>query len=149
MQDLKQTIEQGIQPLIEQEGLELVEVKVAGCGPNTTVRVYVDKAGGVSIDLCAQVSRMISDFLDAENLITHRYNLEVSSPGLDRPLTTKADFQRKKGEKITLFLKENADRRSQVTGIIDSVQAEDLVLDREGEVQKIPLSLIEKALIVL
>ncbi len=149
MQNLKETIEQGIQPLIEQEGLDLVEVKVAGFGSQTIVRVFVDRPGGVSIDRCAQVSRMISDYLDAEDIIPHRYNLEVSSPGLDRPLTTKGDFQRKRGEKVTLFLKEKIDPENRVTGTISSVEAEDLVLDTQGEIQKIPLSLIEKALILL
>jgi len=149
MQDLKKTIEQGIQPLLEQEGLELVEVKVAGFGSQTIVRVFVDRPGGVSIDRCAQVSRLISDYLDAEDFIPHRYNLEVSSPGLDRPLTSKADFQRKKGEKVTIFLKEKIDPENRVTGTINSVEADDLVLDSQGVVQKIPLSLIEKALILL
>ena len=149
MQNLKETIEQGIQPLIEQEGLDLVEVKVAGFGSQTIVRVFVDRPGGVSIDRCALVSRMISDYLDAEDIIPHRYSLEVSSPGLDRPLTTRADFQRKRGERITLFLKQKPDPRDRVTGTISSVESEDLVLDTRGEIQRIPLSLIEKALIVL
>lgn len=149
MQDLKQTIEQGIQPLIEQEGLDLVEVKIAGFGSHTMVRVFVDRPGGVSIDQCTQISRLVSDYLDTEDLIPHRYNLEVSSPGLDRPLTTKADFQRKRGERITLFLKEKINPENRVTGTISSVEVEDLVLDAQGEIQRIPLSLIEKALIVL
>lgn len=126
-----------------------MEVKVAGFGSQTIVRVFVDRPGGVSIDRCAQVSRLISDYLDAEDFIPHRYNLEVSSPGLDRPLTSKADFQRKKGEKVTIFLKEKIDPENRVTGTINSVEADDLVLDSQGVVQKIPLSLIEKALILL
>jgi ribosome maturation factor RimP len=126
-----------------------VEVKVAGFGSQTMVRVFVDRPGGVSIDRCAQASRMISDYLDAEDIIPHRYSLEVSSPGLDRPLNTRADFQRKRGEKITLFLKEKINPENRVTGTISSVEAEDLVLDTQGEIQRIPLSLIEKALIVL
>ena len=149
MQNLKETIQQGIQPMVEQEGLELVEVKVSGFGSHTMLRVFVDRPGGVSIDRCAQVSRMISDYLDAEDIIPHRFNLEVSSPGLDRPLTTKADFQRKKGEKVTLLLKEKINPENRVTGTISSVEAEDLVLETQGEIQRIPLSLIEKALIVL
>jgi ribosome maturation factor RimP len=149
MHNLKETIEQGIQPLIEQEGLDLVEVKIAGLGSNTIVRVFVDKVGGVSLVQCTQISRLVSEYLDAEDLIPHRYNLEVSSPGLDRPLTTKADFQRKRGEKITLFLREKIDPENRVTGTISSVEFEDLVLDAQGEIQRIPLSLIEKALILL
>ena len=149
MHNLKETIEQGIQPLIEQEGLDLVEVKIAGLGSNTIVRVFVDKVGGVSLVQCTQISRLVSEYLDAEDLIPHRYNLEVSSQGLDRPLTTKADFQRKRGEKITLFLREKIDPENRVTGTISSVEFEDLVLDAQGEIQRIPLSLIEKALILL
>ena len=140
-------IEPGIKALVEEERIELVELKIAGIGPATIVRVFVDKEGGVSVDRCARISRRISDYLDAQDLIPHRYNLEVSSPGLDRPLVSKADFQRKKGEKVTLYFKDQTDPRQRVQGVISSVEAEDLVLDSQGEVHKIPLSLIEKALI--
>jgi ribosome maturation factor RimP len=147
MQDLKQKLEQELKPLIEQEGLELVEVKVAGFGPVTTIRVYVDKAGGVSIEECARASRKISDYLDSADLIPHRYNLEVSSPGLDRPLTSRADFQRKQGEKVTLFMKDKSDPHEHLVGMITGLEGEELMLKTEAEEKKISLHLIEKALI--
>lgn len=147
MQDLKQRIQQRLEPLLEETGLELVEAQLAGMGGNSIVRIYVDRAGGVSIDQCARLSEKISDLLDAEDLIPHRYTLEVSSPGLDRPLKTKADFQRKKGEKVRLFLKDKTDRRNQVSGTISSVIEEELVLSTPSQELKIPLDLIEKALI--
>ena len=140
-------IEPGIKALVEVEEIDLVELKIAGIGPATIVRVYVDRPGGVSVDQCAQISRRISDYLDARDLIPHKYKLEVSSPGLDRPLVSKADFLRKKGEKVTLYFKDKTDPRQRVQGVISSVEAEDLVLDAQGEKHRIPLSLIEKALI--
>lgn len=147
MQDLKQKLEQELKPLIEQEGLELVEVKVAGFGSGTTVRVYVDKTGGVSIEECARTSRRISEYLDTGNLILHRYNLEVSSPGLDRPLTSRADFQRKQGEKVTLYMKDKSDSHEHLVGTIAGLEGEELVLKTEAEEKRIALNLIEKALI--
>lgn len=149
MENLRDRIEAGIKPLAESSGLELVEVKLAGVGSHTLVRVFVDKEKGVSIDECARLSSRISGYLEAEDLIPYRYKLEVSSPGLDRPLTTQADFRRKRGERVTLFMRDKADPRNQSQGIISSVEDENLVFARNGSEEKIPLAIIEKAIIAI
>jgi len=135
--------------LVESSGLELVEVKLGGVGAHTLVRVMVDKEKGVSIDECARLSSWISAYLEAENLIPYRFTLEVSSPGLNRPLTTLADFRRKKGEKITLFMRDKSDPRNQSHGTISSVEEDNLVFARNGSEEKISLALIEKAIIAI
>ncbi|MCI0530937.1 MAG: ribosome maturation factor RimP [candidate division Zixibacteria bacterium] len=147
MEELVAKIEKGIKPLAEEAGLEIVETRLLGTGGSSILRVFVDRPEGVSVGECARLSRRISDFLDSEDIFLHRYTLEVSSPGLDRPLTSKADFNRKKGERIRLFLKDGEENQKETTGVIDSVENENLVLDSEGEKKKIPLERIEKALI--
>ena len=149
MNNLRDKIEQGIRPVIEESGLELVEFKLAGFGGNTMIKIFVDKERGVSIKECAELSRKISDYLDTQNLIPHRYTLEVSSPGLDRPLTGRADFQRKKGEKVTLFMKDKTDPRDQSSGTISLVEEDQLVFFCQGKEEKVPLNLIDKAILAL
>ncbi|MFL5246475.1 MAG: Imm1 family immunity protein [Myxococcales bacterium] len=87
-------------PLAAAEGLELVDVEFAGAGGHPTLRLYIDKVGGVSLDDCTHVSRALSAALDVEDPIQGSYELEVSSPGLDRPLRTAEHFQRFAGENV-------------------------------------------------
>jgi ribosome maturation factor RimP len=145
-----------LQPLVEEEDLELVEVEFSEAGPASILRMYVDRAGGVSVDHCARLSRTVSDFLDTENLIPDRYTLQVSSPGLERPLVCGADFRRKVGEKVTVFLKEKVGGKTQLVGKIKSLDGENLRLavelpgtgpDQDSE-EVIPLVKVAKAQIV-
>ncbi len=87
-------------PLAEQEGMELVDAEFGGPGGRTTLRLYIDKPGGVSLDDCTALSRAVSAALDVEDPIEGAYDLEVSSPGLDRPLRTPEHFERYKGQRV-------------------------------------------------
>lgn len=89
-------------PLAAGEGLELVDVELAGGGGRTTLRLYIDRNGGVSLDDCTSVSRAVSAALDVEDPIQGAYDLEVSSPGLDRPLRTPEHFQKFAGEEVRI-----------------------------------------------
>lgn len=109
-----------VETVLIRYGVELVEL-VHHAGRHQTVRVLVDKAGGVTVDDCAAVSRRLSADLDAADLIPGRYTLEVSSPGLDRPLHTPADFRRKVGKRITLRYADAEGRRRLLTGAIDAI----------------------------
>ena len=120
-------------PLIKDENLELVDLEFSPAGSKSLLRIYVDKPEGVTIGECANLSRKVSDFLDMENLIPHRYSLEVSSPGLDRPLVKREDFIRKVGEKVRVFLKEPVDGRLELVGEIKRLQEETLYLSTESE----------------
>jgi ribosome maturation factor RimP len=82
------------QAIADRLGVELVDVEVAGEGARTTLRVFVDREGGVGVDDCARMSETLSRQLDVEEPFAHRYTLEVASPGLDRPLRRAADFDR-------------------------------------------------------
>ena len=123
-----ETLREKIKPLIEEEDLELVDLDFFEGGPSSVLRIYVDKTGGITVDQCADLSRKIGDFLDIENLILHRYILEVSSPGLDRPLTKGADFTRKKGENVKVFLKEKVRGKMELVGRIKDFDEEKLYL---------------------
>jgi len=83
-------------------GLELVQVQYRREDHGWVLRILVDRPGGVSVDECGEFSREVSDLLDVEDLIDNSYNLEVSSPGLDRPLIKPEDFERFAGREITL-----------------------------------------------
>ena len=133
MTDLRDTLEERLLPLIKQENLELVDLEFSPAGSKSLLRIYVDKPEGITIDECANLSRKVSDFLDMENLIPHRYNLEVSSPGLDRPLVKREDFIRKMGEKVRVFLKEPVDGKLDLVGEIKRFQEETLYLSTESQ----------------
>ncbi len=104
----------------EYYGVEIVEVSHFP-GKFQTVRLLIDKKGGVTLDDCAAVSRRLSADLDIDDVVPGRYTLEVSSPGLDRPLKTPADFRRKVGESVTLKFKDDEGKRKSAKGIIARV----------------------------
>jgi ribosome maturation factor RimP len=156
MSSLPDLLREKVQPLVEEEGLEMVELQFSPASGAPVLRVFVDRAGGVTLGQCAIISRKLGDFLDTEDLIPTRYTLEVSSPGLDRPLTTAADFKRKIGEKVRIVLTESMDGKTEMAGKIESVQERDLVLlespDETGpeeQTRVIPMDRIARAKIIL
>ena len=96
-QEIVDKITQMVQPIAQESSLELVEVELRPSGKRWLLRVYIDREGGVTIADCERVSRELSRTLDVEDVIDHPYALEVSSPGLTRPLKKKTDFERFRG----------------------------------------------------
>lgn len=92
------------EPLAQGMGFEVIEVRYAKEGGDWYLRVYIDKRGGIMIDDCERLSKEYSDALDREDFIAGSYILEVSSPGLDRPLKTEADFRRYEGERVDIVM---------------------------------------------
>ncbi len=156
MVNLAEKLKEKLLPLIEEENLELVDLEFSPGGPKSLLRIYVDKPAGVTIDNCANLSRKVSDFLDMEDLVPFRYNLEVSSPGLDRPLIKKEDFIRKIGEKIRVFLKEPVEGKLELVGEINNFHEETLYLSTkpegvepgENEEKAVPFNKVLKAKII-
>lgn len=99
-----QRVEDMVRPIAGRFGLEVVEVEVLGDGPRTLVRVFAEGAEGVTVDELARVSEALSRQLDLHDLIPHAFTLEVSSPGLDRPLRTEADFTRFAGRQVEVWI---------------------------------------------
>jgi ribosome maturation factor RimP len=143
MQDDEQgtRIEGVITPVVRQHGLMLVDVEWRGDHRRGILRVFVDKAGGVGIDECGRLSREIGDLLDAEGVIDHAYDLEVSSPGLDRQLRKDREFQWALGKPVRCWLAGGEEH----VGTLKEVAPERLVLDREGERVELPREVITKA----
>ncbi len=142
-----------IRPLIvsvvEFSGMELVQVEMRREGIGLVLRLYIDKEGGVTLDDCVRVSRQVSAQLDAEDPISGRYTLEISSPGLDRPLASERDFQRFAGQRVKVStIAPLAGRRNfagRLVGLVDSVVR---LLLEDGHEVDIPKDLIAKARIV-
>jgi len=140
MTNLAETLKEKLLPIVEEQNLELVDLEFSPSGSRSLLRIYVDKPASrcrirrrVTIDECANLSRKVSDFLDMEDLIPHRYNLEVSSPGLDRPLIKREDFVRKIGEKVRVFLNEPIDGKMELVGEIKKFCEETLYLSTQSE----------------
>ncbi len=112
------------EPVIESMGYELVGVEFIGGGGHGTLRVYIDRDEGVSVDDCAAISHQISGILDVEEPIQQAYDLEVSSPGIDRPLFKLADYERFAGQtakiRLAVALEGRKNFRGELLGVADS-----------------------------
>lgn len=124
-------------------GLELVME-----GKQTILRVYIDHANGITVDNCADVSRQLSAVLDVEDPIAQDYTLEVSSPGMDRPLFRLEQYVQSVGQIIELRLRLPFDGRRRFKGRLQGVEQEDIVLLVDDHEYLLPVELVEKAHIV-
>lgn len=136
-----------IEPAVNEAGHELVELQYVRRRSSSLVRILLDRIGGITLDQCAETSRRIAYLLEVEDPIEERYVLEVSSPGLDRELTTAADFRRKVGETVRLFFRE-PEAEAEIEGKLDKVEGERLSLATESGVQEIALADLLKGKIV-
>ena len=138
-----------LEPIIVREGFELVEVEWGREGPAWVLRIFVDRPGGVSIDHCQALSRVVEPVLDVEDFIGPSYNLEVSSPGLDRPLRKPADFERFAGQRahVKAFAPIDAPGgpRKNWTGTLRGFEGGAVLIDVDGALHRIPLDRIAKA----
>jgi len=132
-------------PVLEELGLELVEVQYRREQSGWVLRLVIDKQDGVSLVDCATVSREISQLLDIEDFIDQAYNLEVSSPGLNRPLKSMADFQRFTGRKARIKTLEPIGGERIFIGTIQKTEEETIILEIGRREVAIPLSQVSKA----
>jgi ribosome maturation factor RimP len=128
----EQTLLAGIQALVEpilaEREMELVELTCRPQGRQQVIRLLVDRVGGVTIQQCATVNQRIGNALETANLIEGSYTVEVSSPGLDRPLTTKRDFERALGEDLQVGVADAEGKVRDMSGMLLAVQHEAVVL---------------------
>ncbi|GJM06610.1 MAG: ribosome maturation factor RimP [marine bacterium B5-7] len=109
------------------------------------LRVYVDKPGGVDLDDCARASRQMSRLLDVEEALEGRFNLEVSSPGIERPLFNVAQYTQFLGEMIAIKTQEPLDKRRRFKGVLRTVDETQVTMDIDGQSFTIPFAMIDKA----
>ena len=126
-------IEKLVEPGVSAIGCELICVQWVRVEQVDTLRVYIDHPDGVDVDHCADVSRQVGAILDIEEAIRGDYNLEISSPGLDRPLVTPAHFLRFCGDKVSVKLYQAVSGKRKVKGLLVSAGDKSIVIDVAGE----------------
>jgi len=144
-QEIADRIVQIVQPIARESSLEIVDVEFRPSGKRWLLRVYIDREGGVTIGDCEQVSRELGRALDVEDLIDHPYSLEVSSPGLTRPLKKKADFERSKGKLARIATSAAIGGRTDFRGKITGLEGDEVEIMEKGDTCRVPLIMIKKA----
>lgn len=148
MATLEQKLQALLQASVEDLGCELWGIECQRSGRYLTVRVYIDKEGGVTVEDCADVSRQVSAILDVEDPIADKYNLEVSSPGLDRALFTLEQYQRYIGQDIAVHLRIPVLDRRKWQGKLEKIENDMLTLIVDGQEQVLVFGNIQKANII-
>jgi len=145
---LEQNLQEMLQGAVEDLGCELWGIECQRAGRFMTVRLFIDKEGGVTVDDCADVSRQVSAILDVEDPISDKYNLEVSSPGLDRPLFTLPQFERYIGQDIAVHLRIPVMERRKWQGKLERIENDMVTLIVDGQKQVLVFGNIQKANVV-
>ena len=141
--------EELVLPIIRENDFELVDVEYVKEGANWYLRVYADKKGGISIDDCVLISRALEKKLDEEDFISDAYILEVSSPGLGRPLKKEKDFKRSLGEKVECKLLKAVNKQKEFEGILKDYSKDDVRIEtgeREYTFSRKDIAVIRQAI---
>ena len=141
-------VEELVSPVMSQLGYELVEREYVQDAGGWVLRLYVDKSDGVTIDDCARVSRGVEDLIEVEGLISGNYRLEVSSPGLERPIRRRVDFEKLSGSTIKLKTLNPVDGRSNYRGILEGLDGDEIVMAVDGMRYRIPYCELAKARVI-
>lgn len=148
LKDLKTDIQELVTPLLEREGFDLVEIKLSRYKKDYRLQIFVDSDAGVTLGQCALLSRLVGTALDAGDVMDSRYILEISSPGLDRPLHNDRDFRRRIGENMAVEILRQGRKRT-VTGTLTGVEESVIVLSGKDGEFKIPLADIQQGRIII
>jgi len=137
-----------IEPILNEMRFELIDVEYLSDRGRWVLRIYIDKDGGVTLDDCAAVSGELGDLIDIKDIIEHEYVLEVSSPGLNRPLKKEADFIRVIGKKIKVKTKMPLEGRRNFAGRLKDYREQRVIIESEGGLVTLAWLDIEKANLV-
>lgn len=129
----EQKTEEILMPIVDEHGFELVDVEYVKEGGTWYLRAYIDKPGGITVDDCEVVSRRLSDILDEKDYIDDAYILEVSSPGLGRPLKKEKDYKRSLGEEVEIRTYRMIEKQKEFTGILKSYDDKTVTIELEDE----------------
>ncbi|MEO1247900.1 MAG: ribosome maturation factor RimP [Pseudomonadota bacterium] len=137
-----------IEPSVERLGYELVDLEVRLGGRSGVVRIFIDQAEGIGLDDCEKVSRAVSALLDVEDPLPGQYDLEVSSPGLNRKLTKAAHFERFTGEEVKVEMRFPIEGRKRFRGRLEGADAENVRIVVDGVEHSLPIATIDTARLV-
>lgn len=138
-----------VEPVVTGLGYELVGVEYGGGPGNGRLRVYIDTPEGVTLDDCAAVSERLSATLDVDDPIPEAYVLEVSSPGINRPLFLRDDFERFCGERVFVRLDQPVQGRRKFKGLLTRVEGDEVLVEIDGATWRLPLAAVEQAHLVV
>lgn len=139
------SLRQIVQPVIDSLGFELWHMELEGGGNSSLLRLYIEHADGITLEDCERVSREVSATLDVEDPFSARYRLEISSPGLERPLVSEAHFRRFIGEKIRVSTYAPVEGKRKFMGVLTEVDQDQVRLNCEGEIVCLTFADIAKA----
>ncbi len=145
MEKLVEQLTHLIGPLCEMRQIHLLEVQLRGEGRSRVLSVYVDTDSGITLREITELTHEISDLLDVHDLIPGRYRLEVSSPGVDRPLTERWQFKKNVGRHLKVVYRDKEEVPHTVRGVLAEVQEEAIILEAQEKQWRIPLDQIMKA----
>ncbi len=134
-----------LEPVAESMGFDLWGIEYISQGKDSVLRIYIDHENGVSVDDCALLSHQASGILDVEETISGMYNLEVSSPGLDRILFKLEHFQQYAGHQVKVKLRMPFDGRRNFKGLLKGVEIDEIILEVDNEEYILPIDYIDKA----
>ena len=132
----EQNTEAILQPILDEHHFELVDVEYVKEGGNWYLRAYIDKEGGINVDDCEIVSRALGDILDEKDYIEESYILEVSSPGLGRPLKKERDFERSLGKEVEIRTYRAIDKQKEFVGFLKEYNKEEVTIVMDDETEK-------------
>ena len=144
----EQKLTEMLRPAVEEVGKELLGCEFISAGNHSVLRLFIEHENGIDVDDCAEVSRQVGAILDVEDPISTEYNLEVSSPGLDRPLFELAQFEAVIGETINVRLSIPLNGRRKFKGKLVSIENDTLVVSLDGEEYELIISNVDKANLV-
>jgi ribosome maturation factor RimP len=144
----EQKLTEMLRPAVEEVGKELLGCEFVSAGNHSVLRLFIDHENGIEVDDCAEVSRQVGAILDVEDPISTEYNLEVSSPGLDRPLFEMAHFQAVVGETINVRLNMPLNGRRKFKGKLITIENDTLVVALDGEEYELIFNNIDKSNLV-
>lgn len=132
----EQKTEEILLPIMEKNGFELWDVEYVKEGSNWYLRAYIDKPGGINVNDCEVVSRELSDILDEKDFIQEAYILEVSSPGLGRPLKKEKDFARSIGQEVEIRTYRMIDKQKEFTGVLTAYDKDTVTIEQDEEINR-------------